>query len=120
MTLGPLTNDQLSLFIGEVSMCGIDAVWYKTYDFHPVLGFQKRVEMFLQVISAILERGLAKLQSADQILTAPVEEQVSQFREAWPSADDWDEDFFWVSKSGIGWTPSGLVWIAADGSEFWT
>lgn len=120
MTVGPLTDDQLSLFIGEVGMCGVDAVWYKTYDFHPDLQYQKKIEIFLQVLSAILERGLAKLQSAGQILTAPIEEQVSQFRVAWPPEEEWDEDFFWASKSGIGWTPSGLVWIVADGSEFWT
>ncbi|WP_282295040.1 DUF596 domain-containing protein [Stenotrophomonas sp. PS02289] len=115
-----MTDDQLSLLLGEVGMCGVDGIWYKTYDFHPDLEFQKRIEVFLQVLSAILERGLAKLQSADQMLSAPIEEQVSQFRVAWPSEDDWDEDFFWASKSGIGWTPSGLVWIAAGGSEFWT
>lgn len=115
-----LTDEQLLLFLGEVAMCGVDAVWYKTYDFQPDLGFKQRIEMFLQVLNVILERGLAKLQSADQILTLSISKQIDQFRAAWPSEDDWDEDFFWVSKSGIGWTPSGLVWMVADGSEFWT
>ena len=40
MKVGLLTDEQLSLFIGEVAMCGVDAVWYKTYDIQPDLGFQ--------------------------------------------------------------------------------
>ena len=36
--------------------------------------------MFLQVLNVTLESDLAKLQSADQMLTAPIPEQVYQFR----------------------------------------
>lgn len=120
MMVDLLTDEELAAFLGEIGMCGVDAVWYKTYDYQPDIDFQQRIEMFLQVLTVILENGLAKLQSSDRLLSGPISEQVAQFRMAWPSEDDWDEDFFWASKSGIGWTPSGLVWMVADGSEFWT
>ena len=67
-----------------------------------------------------IQQGRAKLQAAGELLTAPIPEQANEFEWAWSPEDDWDYDTFWITKSGIGWTPSGLVWKVADGNDFWT
>lgn len=120
MTSNVLSEREMAEFISQIEMCGVNALWYKTYEFCPGADFNTRKQVFMDVLFRILESGQAKLQRKDEILTCTIEQQVAAFNQAWPDEHDWDDDFFWESKEGVGGTPSGLVWIAKDGREFWT
>lgn len=115
-----LSDGELTEFTAQVEMCGVNAIWYKAYEFRPEVGYEDRKRMFFIVLRLILEEGRAKLKAAGQLLATPIPEQLDEFSQAWPPEDDWDDDMFWITKSGVGWTPSGLVWKVADGSDFWT
>jgi len=115
-----LSDSELAEFVAQIELCGINAIWYKTYEYRLELKFDDRKAMFLAVLRSLLEQGNAKLQTAGQLLTTSVDEQLMELERAWPPEGDWDDDIFWITKSGVGWTPSGLVWTAANGTEFWT
>ncbi|MGN7839316.1 DUF596 domain-containing protein [Stenotrophomonas sp. 22385] len=115
-----LSGGELSELAAQVGMCDVSAIWYKTYEYRPEMGCEDRKRMFFIVLRLILEEGRARLQTAGQLLATPIPEQLDEFSRAWPPEDDWDDDMFWITKSGVGWTPSGLVWKVADGSDFWT
>lgn len=93
----------------EVKKAGVDA-W----------GFQCRREMFLCVIARLMREGRLRLAKHGRFLEGDIEEQIEQFREAFPESDEA------VDMGGAGvWffteeCPGGAVWIQEDGSEVWT
>ncbi|MBA1250963.1 DUF596 domain-containing protein [Pseudomonas luteola] len=113
-------NDDLYNLILE-SAYGFDtgSLWLSILNEFPDESLDNRKEIFLDVMSRLLKEGKARL-ALQVYLEGSTDDQINQFRDAWPQWDDIDEDTFWVRKDGVACTPGGLVWVYENGAEVWT
>ncbi|AHG20602.1 hypothetical protein Z042_13955 [Chania multitudinisentens RB-25] len=79
--------------------------------------FEDRKEIFLWVLTRLLNDGRIKLAKHSKFLEGSVEEQVERFRKALPKTEVEMDDGLWFFDDRC---PGGAVWILPNGSLNWT
>lgn len=76
---------------------------------------------FFYLAAKFMDEGILKLARDGKFLSGTTEEQLDQFREAWPK--DCDENVEEKDIDNLWWllfAPAGAVWIYSDGFQAWT
>ncbi len=127
-----MKNVVSDIFIEEVIKnnyaMGMEGIWFDIY-YNLTEDLNNAKEIFLYVISVLLNQGKVRLADNGIFLTGTLEDQIQTFRDKWPSWDKFDADMFYITKPyqkdgktmADFWIPGGLVWIDPDdGSYLWT
>jgi hypothetical protein len=124
-----LLDSSLEEIVKDAYAMSTGAIWIQIPYFIPNVAHQK--DAFLYVLEQLLRQGKVKMGREHRLLDMSIEEVLQNFRDNWPSDEEFDDVFFcWVKPYEVPheenlqthlWTPGDLVWIDPnDGHELWS